>query len=104
MDRVSSQLLLSAVTDSLISAGFDAVGTLGIDHPSFEADNDEGERDDAMALDQPQPADGKAAAAWADLCSVCPRTPPCTHPPSHASSCTARLNLHANRNRSDLHH
>eukprot|EP00035_Acanthoeca_spectabilis_P024818 m.455482 g.455482 ORF g.455482 m.455482 type:complete len:307 (+) comp20880_c0_seq1:186-1106(+) len=70
MDRVSSQLLLSSVTDSLISAGFDAVGTLGIDHPSFEADNDEGERDDAMALDQPQPAYGKAAAAWADLCSI----------------------------------
>jgi hypothetical protein len=90
MDRVSSQLLRSAVASALVSAGFDHAAAVGLkrdgDGAGSAVDGDEGGReasDDggaaaAMELDDngndddvdAETRDKIDGVGWADLCSV----------------------------------
>lgn len=75
MDRVSSQLLRSAVASALISAGFSGAAAVGLNSDEVDgagpADVESSADGGAAAMDVDEEArDRHNGVGWADLCSV----------------------------------
>eukprot|EP00037_Helgoeca_nana_P026966 m.306520 g.306520 ORF g.306520 m.306520 type:complete len:315 (-) comp27361_c1_seq1:84-1028(-) len=79
MDRVSSQLLRSAVTDALVSAGFDGISTVGVESsmdteergaPEEGGPAEDMDVDGEAAAEAPEVELSAVAVAWGDCCSM----------------------------------